>query len=146
MKRRFGLIIVLLTTMALIVGAVGVATVSASKKKGSEGCTPGYWKQAHHFDSWVTYAPTDSYNTVFGITASFGDKTLLSVLKQGGGGEKALGRHAVAALLNAANGGVAYDFSVDEVIAIVQTAYSTRNFERAKNELEDANETRCPLN
>jgi hypothetical protein len=32
------------------------------------------------------------------------------------------------------------------VIAIVQTAYESRNFTRAKNELALANETRCPLN
>jgi len=113
--------------------------------RGDEGCTPGYWKQAHHFDSWNDFAPSDSYAAVFGVTPSF-DKTLLGALKQGGGGEKALGRHATAALLNASSEGVDYAFTVDEVIAIVQTAYATGNFERAKNELADANESRCPLN
>ncbi|MEX2205020.1 MAG: hypothetical protein WEF50_02195 [Myxococcota bacterium] len=115
------------------------------RPQGGEGCTPGYWKQSHHFDSWTTYLPTDSYEAVFGVDASF-NKTLVGALGQGGGGEKALGRQAVAALLNAANPGVAYAYSVPEVIAIVQSAYSTRNFERAKNELARANETRCPLN
>jgi hypothetical protein len=29
---------------------------------GSEWCSPGYWRQAHHFDSWPTgYAPADSF-------------------------------------------------------------------------------------
>lgn len=111
---------------------------------GGEGCTPGYWKQAHHFDSWAGYSPNQSYATVFGVTPSF-NKTLLGALQQGGGGEKALGRHAVAALLSAANDGVSYKFSVDEVIAIVRTAYATRNFERAKNELAAENERGCPL-
>ncbi len=119
--------------------------ICTERPQGGEGCTPGYWKQSHHFDSWSTYLPTDSYETVFGVDASF-NKTLLGALGQGGGGEKALGRHAVAALLNAASGGVAYEFSVSEVIAIVQNAYSTRNFERAKNELASENESRCPLN
>ena len=26
-------------------------------RKGGEGCTPGFWKQDHHFDSWVGFAP-----------------------------------------------------------------------------------------
>ncbi len=112
---------------------------------GGEGCTPGYWKQAHHFDSWTGYSPTDDYETVFGVDASF-DKDLLGALKQGGGGEKALGRHAVAALLNSASGGVSYDYSTAEVIALVQDAYASGDFAGAKNLLEAANESGCPLN
>jgi hypothetical protein len=112
---------------------------------GGEGCTPGYWKQAHHFDSWVGYSPNQSYAAVFGVTPSF-NKTLVGALGQGGGGEKALGRHAVAALLSAASGGVSYAFTVDELIAIVRTAYATRDFERAHKELAAQNELGCPLN
>lgn len=26
---------------------------------GGEGCTPGYWKQRHHLDSWEGHAPSD---------------------------------------------------------------------------------------
>lgn len=112
---------------------------------GGEGCTPGYWKQAHHFDSWTGYSPTDDFETVFGVDASF-DKDLLGALEQGGGGEKALGRHAVAALLNSASGGVSYDYSTAEVIALVQDAYASGDFEGAKNLLAAANESGCPLN
>lgn len=119
--------------------------ICTERPQGGEGCTPGYWKQSQHFDSWAGYAPSDSFNAVFGVTASF-NKTLVDALSQGGGGEKALGRHAVAALLNAVNGGVSYRFTVAEVIAIVQTAYETRNFERAKNEFELQNQMGCPLN
>lgn len=114
---------------------------------GGEGCTPGYWKQPQHLDSWVTYSPTDSYDTVFGVTSSFGSTfTLLQALKQGGGGEIALGRHAVAALLNSVNPEVSYEFSTAEVIAIVQNAYATGDFRTAKNLLQDQNEAGCPLN
>ena len=35
---------------------------------GGEGCTPGFWKQDQHFDSWVGFAPTDSFETVFGVS------------------------------------------------------------------------------
>jgi hypothetical protein len=115
--------------------------------EGGEGCTPGFWKQPHHLDSWVVYLPTDFYDTVFGVTSSFGPTfTLLDALKQGGGGEIALGRHAVAALLNSVNSDVSFEFTTAEVIAIVQDAYATGEFKAAKNLLQDENETGCPLN
>jgi hypothetical protein len=113
--------------------------------EGGEGCTPGYWKKSHHFDSWVGFGPGDDYETVFGVDASF-DKTLLGALWQGGGGEKALGRHAVAALLNSSNSDVSYAFTKDGVIQIVQDAYATGRFEAAKNQLKAENEQGCPLN
>lgn len=36
----------------------------------SEWCSPGYWRQAHHYDSWVNYAPTDSFVTAIGYSPS----------------------------------------------------------------------------
>ena len=119
--------------------------LSDCEEGDAEGCTPGYWKQDHHFDSWVGFAPSDDYETVFGVDASF-EKTLLGALKQGGGGEKALGRHAVAALLNSSNSDVSYAFTTAEVIAIVQDAYATGDFEGVKNLLNYENEQGCPLN
>ena len=97
---------------------------------GGQGCTPGYWKQPHHFDDWVTYTQGDLYNTVFGVSYN---KTLLSALKAGGGGEKALGRHATAALLNAANANVNYAFTEAQIITMVQDAYANGTFEATKN-------------
>jgi hypothetical protein len=114
---------------------------------GGEGCTPGYWKQAQHFDSWTGFSQSDLYEAVFGVDASFpATFTLLDALGQGGGGEKALGRHAVAALLNAANDGVNFAFTTAEVIAIVQQAYATGDFEAAKDRLAAENELGCLLN
>lgn len=110
---------------------------------GGEGCTPGYWKQTHHFDSWVGYAPGDSYDTVFGVTSSFGG-TLLDALKRGGGKENALGRHAVAALLNATSS-VDYDLTKAQVIQAVQDAYASDDFNGVKGDLEELNEQGCPL-
>ena len=78
-------------------------SVPPEQERGGEGCTPGYWKQRHHLGSWTGYGPGEDYDVVFGVVASF-DKTLLEALWQGGGGEKALGRHAVAALLNTTSG------------------------------------------
>jgi hypothetical protein len=111
---------------------------------GGQGCTPGYWKQPHHFDSWVNYSPTDDYAAVFGVDASF-EKDLVGALSQGGGGEKALGRHAVAALLNAQSPGVSFYYSTADVIALVQGAYASGDFEGAKNLLAAQNEMGCPL-
>lgn len=78
--------------------------------------TPGYWKQTHHFDQWPTpYVPVTNpslgtaeslfHHVGFG-GSRFASMTLLQVLSEGGnaGGFVALGRHIVAALLNAASG------------------------------------------
>lgn len=34
------------------------------------GCTPGYWKQCQHLDSWAAtgFFPDDVFNTVFGVS------------------------------------------------------------------------------
>ena len=157
MKRRLGLWLVLLTTMAIIIGVVGVASVSASKKKGSEGCTPGYWKQPQHFDSWTApYDPTDLFSATIGThkdltTVTFEDAfpgmTLLDVLSQGGGGLAALGRHTVAALLNTASPDVDYahtttGFIVDEFNSV----FPGGDYEGLKNIYAGFNELGCPLN
>lgn len=111
-----------------------------------EGCTPGYWKQDQHFDSWAGYSQiADKYDVVFDVDAA-GNKSLLSTLRAKGGKSKALGRHAVAALLNASSPDVNYLYSVNDVFLIVQDAYMTFDFNGAKNLLEDANKDGCPLN
>lgn len=122
---------------------------------GGEGCTPGYWKNHAGIyswskggqkkpSSWQVYSPTQLYNTVFGVTSSFGG-TLIQALIRGGGGEAALGRHAVAALLNSVHSGVDYPLTSAQVIAIVQAAYTSGDFDGAKNQLAALNEQGCPL-
>lgn len=114
-----------------------------------EGCTPGYWRQEHHFGNWTApYDPTDSFNSTFGIgTAWFANSyTLLDGVWAGGGGKFALARHAVAALLNAASANVDYDYSVAQVIAKVQAAYANSALiESTKNDLAAKNELGCGL-
>ena len=113
---------------------------------GGEGCTPGYWKQSQHFDSWVGYLPTQSFSSVFGWNG-FGSMTLVDVLGQGGGGTKALGRHAVAALLNSASGsGVSYDLTTQQVINGFKAAVNGGDVEGQKNIFANFNEQGCPLN
>ena len=57
----------------------------------------------------------------------------------------ALARHAVAALLNASNPDVDSDFTAAQVIALVQEAVASGDFETAKDLLAAANEQGCPL-
>lgn len=114
------------------------------EEEDAEGCTPGYWRQVHHYDSWVGYTPDQLYDDVFGVDAP-GDKKLGEAVKLGGGGTNALSRHSVAALLSATSG-INYAYTEAEVIAIVQNAYATGEYEDAKNLLADANESGCPLN
>jgi hypothetical protein len=114
---------------------------------GGEGCTPGYWKQEHHFDSWVGYSPNQLFSSVF--EDAFPGMTLLQVLQQGGGGLKALGRHTVAALLNASAGsGVEYEFTTAEVIQAFNNTYPAvgAGYEIQKNIFAQENERGCPLN
>jgi hypothetical protein len=109
-------------------------------------CTPGYWKQRHHFDSWPPRIDPRqfTFRDAFGV----GPRILLArALRLGGGGERALLRHASAAFLNAASDGVGYPYTVDEVRNLVRRAYRTGEFEAVKNILEAANEDYpCPLN
>ena len=124
---------------------------------GGDGCTPGYWKQSHHFDSWpAAYSPNGTtFGEVFtdcgaGDTlnrpesGSICDKTLLQALELRGGGLNALGRHAVAALLSAST--VSYDLTPGQVVSAVNDALSSNSYSSTKNMLADYNEQNCPLN
>lgn len=115
--------------------------------EGGEGCTPGYWKQAHHFDSWTApYTPDTLFSDVF--EDAFPGMTLHQVLRQGGGGLKALGRHVVAALLNTASDGVSYGASTSEVVDGFDATFPGRksDYNGLKGDLESMNEMGCPLN
>lgn len=115
---------------------------------GGEGCTPGYWKQPHHFDSWTApYTPNTQFSAVF--ANAFPGMTLLQVLSQGGGGIKALGRHTVAALLNSASAGVDYDYTTATVIAQFNATHasgSASNISNLHTLFAMLNEQGCPLN
>ncbi len=111
---------------------------------GGQGCTPGYWRQPHHFGNWTApYTPDTLFSDVF--EDAFPGKTLLEVVVQGGGGLIALGRHTVAALLNAASDGVSYDLSVQQVIDGFNAVYPGGNYNAQKDIFENFNEQGCPL-
>ena len=50
------------------------ATACVDVKRPGEGCTPGYWKQPQHFDSWVGYTPSQSFEAVFSVDVTLRGK------------------------------------------------------------------------
>ncbi|RPA68552.1 hypothetical protein EF405_08175 [Cyclobacteriaceae bacterium YHN15] len=104
----------------------------------SECFSPDFWSQNTQF--WTGYDPSDLYADVFGVDR-FG--TLLENVTANGGGANALARHSVAAILNATRTEVSYDLTVAEIIAGVQAAYASGDFESFKNVLEGENEKGC---
>ena len=121
-------------------------SANCTSEAGGEGCTPGYRSSPQHFDSYPdAYAPSTLFVDAFGVNA-FPGRTLLYVLKQGGGGLIALGRHAVAALLNATSDGVDYDATPAGVIASFEEAYTSGSYEDMKDVFATFNELGCPLN
>ncbi len=135
------------TTTVKVTTTTVKPTTTSTTIPAPEGCTPGYWKQADHFDSWVDYAPGDSFEAVFGRDVP-GDPTLLDALRLRGGGLNALMRHTVAALLNATNLDVNPVPSFDtpaEVIEAFQAAFDSGDYSTTKNLFETSNEAGCPL-
>ena len=140
----------LLLGLALAVMLAGLFSVNSFACEN--GCTPGYWKQSQHFDSWVGYTPGQRVCDVFSCPADVNlkygtDTTLLQALKSGGGGLNALMRHAVAALLNAQLW-PCEDMGEGGIIGTVSRVMdgSPAAIEHLKNQLEDENEDYCPLN
>lgn len=133
-----------------------VAWVNCGEKPpmGGEGCTPGYWKQDQHFDSWPSaYSTSTTFSSVFGRDIAIRlnkqtitNPTLLQALMAQGGNVNAAARHTVAALLNAASTGVSYDLTASEVIALFQANYPDGELDAMKDQLEKYNEQGCPLN
>lgn len=125
----------------------GCSALCEVEKSGGQGCTPGYWKQSQHFDSWtLPYAPDTQFSAVF--EDAFPGQTLLEVMNNGGGGLDALGRHTVAALLNAASADVNYGQTAAGVIDAFNTVYpgSKSDYTSVKDDFAYDNERGCPLN
>jgi hypothetical protein len=121
-----------------------------------EGCTPGYWKQDQHFDSWTGYGQSATLESVFDVPNSLNrdNQTLIDAL-QGGGGSGVQGaatillRASVAALLNSSSPGVDYTLTTAQVIAQVNTALASNNRETMltlATTLDQYNNRGCDLN
>ena len=147
MKRRIMTLVALAMVAAIMIGLFGAEAAVARKKKGTQGCTPGYWKQDQHFDSYpAPYTSATLFNAVFDDVPEFAGLTLPEVAALGGGGIYALGRHTVAALLNAASSDVDYDLTTAQVISAFNAVYPGGDYEALKNRFAGFNEQGCPLN
>lgn len=137
-----------------MVGSERTATVDLiCAPMGGEGCTPGFWQNwtgappglqpnawlATGYDWWDPF-------TEPGFVDAFRSATLLEVLELGGGGKRALGRHAVAAVLNAAHPDVDYDLTEAQVVAMFNDVMlNDGDVTALKNLFENLNEQGCPL-
>ena len=129
--------------------------LSSPAAQACAGCTPGYWKQSQHLDSWLAtgFKTTDQFNKVYGVTQYLKRNgvpyTLLEVMQHlNGKGDPIstnLGFHAVAALLCAGHPDVNYGYTAGEIITLFQRNLSTPA--KLKDSLAMMNERgQCPLN
>ena len=122
----------------------GCTVTFVNETPPGQGCTPGFWKNST--GSWpAAYKPGDDFDATFGVNFFNPNISLLTALNTGGGGKNALARHAVAALLNSVHSGVDYALSSAEVIAVVRAAFTSGDYESAKNRLAGFNEADCVL-
>ena len=145
--------------LAFPVLAALAATASAQDQLCLEGCTPGYWK--NHVERWdgldgddftnsVTYDM--SFNGVMGVGENESglpdEATLLDAISMGGGGLRALNRHAGAAVASS-DTGILYQYSTQDVIDLYRDAVGAdagpNDINSAHHALEAANEAGCPL-
>jgi hypothetical protein len=115
-------------------------TVSCSLP--AQACSPGYWKQQHHYDSWVPtgYNPGDDFDTTFGVDFFRPNITLGQAAKSGGGLGK-VARFGVSSLLGAAHPGVNFALTEQQVFALVQAQNGD-----ALSDLYSDSGNSCPLN
>jgi hypothetical protein len=137
MQGRFkrGVLGVALVAALSVAPAVMSATSAGAWFTGTQGCTPGYWK--NHTDAWADtpYSPTDTVGSVFTIPAdlsSFSSETLLDALNGGGGpgvsgATQILLRAGVAGLLNGSDPNVDYAGSAKLIIKHVNAALASEN-------------------
>jgi hypothetical protein len=126
------------------------------EQTGTQGCTPGFYKNPIHFGFWVGYSPTQKVSTLVpGAVPSLLTLTLAEALDGGGGSglagkETILIRAAVAALLNASNGNVSYAFTTATILSSVNAAINSGNLTTIGNlatQLDNVNNGTggCPL-
>lgn len=143
------------------------ATVPAQATSlGSEGCSPGYWK--NHTDNWEEYQTSTKLRWIFDFASApaevrrYQDATFQQALSfRGGpglsGATQILMRAGVAAYLNAAHDGLGYPYRRtptagytgpvlrQEINAALASGDRARMLELARF-LDEANNLGCPLN
>lgn len=132
---------------------------------GNQGCTPGYWKQSQHFDSWTGtgFTTGELISSVFTVPAAYtingapeGGFTLVQGLSFKGGNDvsgkaQTLLRAAIAAVLNSANSNIKFGMSTTDIVNAVNAALATGDGDTIiglANKLDGLNNGQggCPLN
>jgi hypothetical protein len=137
-----------------VTGYATDSTTTVTTTPEGEGCTPGFWKQDQHFDSWP--AGVDPLTFTLGDAGFMGfvddDATLLEALSFKGGptledAKNLLAHHAAAAYLNSL---ALDDYPLDtaDVIDLVNDALATDDRDAilaAKDVLDTNNNLGCPF-
>jgi hypothetical protein len=143
-----------LVCAVLAVGGLAAAPGAQATGTGTDGCTPGYWK--NHTSNWEEASTSKKVKRVFdvGSFTAVGNLTFLQAL-QGGGGSgtagaaKILARAAVAAWLNAAHDDLGYPLTRAQIKQMVDAAFasgSRAEMIRVAARLDSLNNSDCPLN
>ena len=117
----------------------------AANDRGTEGLTPGFWADGSAGWTEAGLSPTASFEELFGVDVPDTAPTLLQALSSDGGEVQALLRQAAAALLNASNPYVSYLYTREQVVALVQEAFASGDFESARNLFVAQNELGADL-
>lgn len=107
------------------------------------GCSRDYWKG--HKNKWTkSFKPGDKFSAIYQVDSA-GNRSLSDTLDIDGGGAKALGREAAAALLNASDPNTHYFYTPAQVKSMVQDAYRTKDYTTATDLFKQQNNCGCPL-
>jgi hypothetical protein len=150
-----------MVTLSVLLATVLGSAPAAADVRDPAACPAPFWRRASHFASWQPpYAPGQKFGRYF--ENAFPGKTLRQVLARRKGRLNALGRQAVASMLNAAlfNGPAApgnYVYSIprmgerttyaDEVITFFNNVYpgTDARYRLRTDQLKDGNRRPCPL-
>jgi len=122
----------------------GLAVVSINDDDngagGGEACPADHWKQSGNFSDWPLNTQVNGeflrmgkpFLNVFGVTYANPDLDLLKSLRRTGGGDQALMREGVAAMLNAASTSVNYPLTINDVLTAVANG-DTATLSQANN-------------
>jgi hypothetical protein len=111
-----------------VTGYATDSTTTVTTTPEGEGCTPGFWKQDQHFDSWPVPTTTTLAGAGFTNTGWPAGTTLLQALSFQGGptvqdAKNILLRAAAAAYLNSL--AVDYPLTDAEVVSMVNAALAS---------------------
>jgi hypothetical protein len=143
-----------LACAVLAVGGLSLAPGAQAVGTGTDGCTPGYWK--NHTSNWEEAGTNKKVASFFdvGSFTAVGNMTFLQALQGSGGtgtagAARILARSAVAAWLNAAHDDLGYPLTRGEIGNMVGSAFasgSRAEMLRVAAELDSLNNSDCPLN